>query len=356
MRPSRTRRTTAVGHVAQATVLALFAALGFLGGGAGPAAAADGDVPWTVQTASNDFGSGRQNYTYTVNPGGRLEDGLVVVNNGTTPLDLAVYAADGFTTKAGQLDLLTKEAKSTRVGAWVHTGRADLMVRPGESVEVPFTVEVPDNAAPGDYVGGVVTSLTQAGDAGSSVDRRLGIRIRLRVGGQLRPSLSVEDLHLRYLRTLNPFGKGDATVTYTIRNTGNAILAARQTASIAAPFGRLRAAAGHIDDSPQLLPGDTWKVTARVHEVAPALRTTTTVTVVPLLTDAASSTAPLATVSVHARTIPWALLAFAVVVCALVILAVLAVRRRRRATAGADAAGGEMPVEQTLRERETSDQ
>ncbi|MGW5363028.1 WxL protein peptidoglycan domain-containing protein [Actinopolymorpha pittospori] len=356
MRPSRTRTTTAAAHVAQATVLALLAALCFLGVGAGPAAAADGDVPWTVRTASNDFGSGRQNYTYAVNPGGHLQDGLVVVNNGTTPLDLAVYAADGFTTKAGQLDLVTKDAKSTRVGAWVHTSRPELTVEPGQSVEVPFSVEVPDDAAPGDYLGGVVTSLTQAGDAGTSVDRRLGIRIRLRVGGQLRPNLSVQDVHLRYADTLNPFGKGDATVTYTIRNTGNAILAARQTASIAAPFGAMRAAAGHIDDSPQLLPGETWKVTARVHEVAPALRTTATVTVVPLLTDAASSTAPLAAVSAQARTIPWALLVLAVVVCALVVAGGLAVRRRRRVTARADAGRGEEPVEQTSRERETSDQ
>ena len=199
----------------------LLAALGLVGVMAAPAAA-DGDVPWTVTTASNEFGSGRQNYSYTLNPGGQLKDGLVVVNHGTTPLDLAVYAADGFTTEGGQLDLVTKDAKSAGVGAWVHAGRDHVTVRPGESVEVPFTVTLPDNAAPGDYMGGIVTSLTQATDAnGSQVDRRLGIRIRLRVGGELTSSLSVEDLHVRYSGTPNPFRKGDATVTYTIHNTGN---------------------------------------------------------------------------------------------------------------------------------------
>ncbi|SCG51370.1 WxL protein peptidoglycan domain-containing protein [Micromonospora inositola] len=339
--------------------MVLLAAFGFLTVGAGPAAAEDGDVPWAVRTASNDFGSGRQNYTYTLNPGGQLKDGLVVVNRGVTPLDLAVYAADGFTTEAGQLDLVTKDAKSTRVGAWVHADRHDVTVRPGESVEVPFTVALPDNAAPGDYMGGIVTSLTQASEAGETpVDRRLGIRIRLRVGGELKPSLSVEDLHVRYSGTPNPFGKGDATVTYTIHNTGNAILTARQAVSISGPFGRLGVRAGQIDDSPPLLPGDTWKVSVPVHEVAPALRLTVTVTLVPLLTDASGSIAPLAMVetTTHAWTIAWALLLFVLVVLCGLVVAGLASRRRRRHAKPREDIRVPEAVEQAPRERETSHQ
>jgi uncharacterized membrane protein len=336
----------------------LLAALGFLGVGARPAAAADGDVSWAVTTASNDLGSGRQNYSYTLNPGGQLTDGLVIANHGTTPLHLAVYAADGFTAKGGQLDLVTKDAKSTRVGAWVQTDRPDVTVRPGESVEVPFTVTLPDNAAPGEYMGGIVTSPAQASEAdGTNMDQRRGIRIRLRVGGELKPGLSVEDLHLRYSGTPNPFGKGDATVTYTIHNTGNAILAARQAVSISGPFGRLAVRAGQIDDSPQLLPGDTWKVSVPVHGVAPALRLTGTVTLVPLLTDASGSVAPLAVVetTTHAWTIPWALLLLLVVLCGLVVVAGLASRRRRRQAKLREDAGVQEDVEQALCEQETSD-
>ncbi|MBF8184839.1 DUF916 domain-containing protein [Nonomuraea sp. K274] len=313
------RTTTAL---AQATVVVLLAALGLLGLGAGPAAAADGDASWTVSTAADDFGSGRPNYSYTLNPGGRLEDGLVVVNRGTTPLHLAVYAADAFTDERGRLDLVTKEAKPARVGAWVHPDRPDVTVRPGESAEVPFTVALPKDAAPGEYMGGIVTSLTP--------ERRLGIRIRLRVGGELRPSLSVEDLRVRYAGTSNPFGKGDVTVTYTIHNTGNAILTGRQAVSLSGPFGRL-GAGRQIGDSPQLLPGDTWKVSVPVHGVAPALRLTGTVTLVPLLTDASGSIAPLAAAeaTTHAWTIPWALLLLLVVVCGLVVAGLAFLRRRR---------------------------
>ncbi len=64
----------------------------------------------------------------------------------------------------------------------------------------------------------------------------------------------------------------------------------------------------------------------------PPLRLTATVTLVPLLTDAAGSTAPLAAIktSGHAWIVPWSLLLAVIVVCALVVAA-LALRPRRGA-------------------------
>jgi hypothetical protein len=294
----------------------------------GPAAAAE-DVPWAVATASNSFGSDRANYSYTINPGGQLKDGLVVDNRGTTSLDLAVYAADGYTTKTGQLDLAAAGASQRGVGAWVHADRDRVTVRPGQKVEIPFTLDVPADAAPGDHVGGIVTSLTEVGSAGE-VDHRLALRISLRVSGARRPQLSVEHVNLDYAGTANPFGKGDAVLSYTIHNTGNSVTAARSEASVSGPFDRWKVDAGHIEDSPELLPGERWQVTVPVHGVTPALRLTAHVSLVPLVTDAAGSTFPLDTVDArtHAWTIPWT--ALALVVACLLLMALAARRRRRR--------------------------
>ncbi|GIH48671.1 protein of unknown function [Microbispora rosea] len=328
MQPSRPRTTTTAGSLTRAAfavfLTVLLTAGGVLGTGARPASAADGEASWTVATASNDFGSDRPNYSYTLDPGGRVEDGLVVANHGATPLRLSVYAADAFTTEQGWLDLRGVNAKQTGVGAWVRADRSGVTIPAGETAEVPFTVALPDDAAPGEYMGGIVT----AADG-----QRLGIRIRLRVGGELKPALSVENLQVRYSGTPNPLGTGDATVTYTIRNDGNGILAARQAVSLSGPFGHWDVRAEHIDDSPQLLPGETWKVSVPVHGVTPALRLTGTVTLVPLLTDAAGSVAPLAAVgsSAHAWTLPWALPLVLVVVCGLFVAALAARRRRRTA-------------------------
>ncbi|MFJ7216000.1 WxL protein peptidoglycan domain-containing protein [Amycolatopsis sp. NPDC098790] len=307
----------------------LLAAAG-LGLAVAPPAGAQDEAPWTVAAAANDFGADRDNYSYTADPGERIDDGLVIANHGTAPLDLAVYAADAFTTGSGQLDLLAEDKPSTGVGAWVHPGQDHVTVQPGQTAAVPFTVTVPADAAAGDHVGGILTSIVQ-GD----VERRVGTRIRLRVGGDLRPGLTVENLDVRYAGTANPIGAGDATLAYTIRNSGNAVVTARQSAEVTGPFGSWPAEAEPIPDSPPLLPGETWQVTASVHGAAPALYLAGTVTLVPLLTDAAGSTAPLSGVdtTAHSLAVPWTAV-LVIVLCVLLIVFLIARRRRKLAQAG----------------------
>lgn len=354
MRTSTRRRST-VAALLRSTAVALLAVGAVVGPGAGPALAADGDVSWTVRTAANGYGADRSSYSYAVNPGGRADDALVVANRGTTPLNLAVYAADGFTTGAGRLDLLPKDHQSTAVGVWLHAGSPNITVAPGKTVTVPFTVTVPGNATPGDYIGGIVTSLTQTDQAQTiNVDRRLGIRVKLRISGELKPSLAVENLLVDYRGSANPLAKGDATVTYRIHNTGNAVLSARQAVSVAGPFGRLRTDAGEVAAPPQLLPGESWTVTVPVPGVAPATRLTATATLTPLLTDASGSSTNLETVEAtgSAWAMPWALLLLILVVAAVVVAGRMVSRRHRARRRSSEDARVQQAVEQALRDRQ----
>ncbi|MFJ6179520.1 WxL protein peptidoglycan domain-containing protein [Streptomyces sp. NPDC092295] len=352
-----TRRRTGVTALVRTVALPLLMAFAIAGLCAGPAQAADGDVTWTVRTAANGYGDDRSSYSYTVNPGGQVKDAMVVANRSKSPLELTVYAADGFTTDTGQLDLLTKDKKSTGIGAWARAGRDSVVIKPGTSAEVPFTVRVPGNATPGDYVGGVLTSLKQADEAeGISVDRRLGIRVKLRVSGELKPKLAVEDLHIDYTGSANPFAKGDATVTYTIHNTGNALLSARQTVSVSGPFGWLRTEAGDIAAPPELLPGESWKTKVPVHGVAPGVSVAATATLTPLLTDASGSTTSLKPVeaTAHGWAVPWTLLLLIVVLLAAVVGAFILTRRTRARRKVREDARVQNAVEQALRDKERS--
>ena len=316
----------------QPVVLVLLVMLGLFLAPAGAAHAAENDVTWTVRTASNDFGAERTGYSYTVNPGSTVEDALVVVNHGDTALDLGVYAADGYTTDSGQFDLVVGGAESVAVGAWVQGSTDGITVGPGETVEVPFTVSVPANATPGDYAGGILTSLAQPDDqAGINVDRRLGIRIALRVGGDLAPSLAIEDMQVNWNGGLNPFAGGDATMTYTLHNTGNTALSAQQTAGVTGPFGWLPTGTGAIDAPPQLLPGESWDVTVPVPDVAATVVLSANATVTPVVIDASGSTTDLEPIAATANgwAVPWMLLLLVVVLAGLVFLT-LRLRKRRR--------------------------
>jgi hypothetical protein len=274
-------------HPASPRTVVLLLALGLAGWLTAPASAAD----WAVQPADNALGAGRSELRWTLNPGGRLEDGVRVSNAATAPLRVTL-----------------------RVPRWVAPAR-DVTVAPGAAVTVPLTLALPRDAAPGDHAGAVVV---RAGGGEASVP------VRLRVGGPLRPSVAVEGVRVDHTG-------GDATVRYTIRNTGNAILAARPTVSVSGPlgFGRQTEAPGA---SPAILPGRRWTGSARVPDVPAAGRLTASVGVLPLLTDAAGSTSALPEVkaSGHAWAVPW--LPAAALVVLVGLAAVLLGRRARRAT------------------------
>ncbi|MEV0850661.1 DUF916 domain-containing protein [Streptomyces sp. NPDC049954] len=353
--PPRPRSHAVARAPLRRAVLALLLACAAVGLSGGPAPTADGgkggEVTWTVRTAANNYGDDRSSFSYAVNPGGRVKDAMVVANHGEKPLELAVYAADGFTTDTGRLDLLTPDRDSHGIGAWVHAGRDSVVVKPGRSAQIPFTATVPEHATPGDYVGGVLTSLKQPDDAeGINVDRRLGIRVTLRVGGKLRPGLTIENPHLDYSGHLNPFAKGDATLTYTIRNTGNVVLTGRQKAYAEGPFGRLRKEAGRLAAPPDLLPGESWRTKVRLHDVTPALRLTATASLTPLLTDASGSTTALKPVEATTSTwaVPWTVLLLLIAAVAALVLTLRhrAHRERREETRVREA------VEEALREQE----
>ncbi|WP_238005353.1 DUF916 domain-containing protein [Dactylosporangium sp. AC04546] len=356
MHASTTHRKTIVTALARTAAAALLATFAVTGLGATPALA-EGEVAWTVRTASNSYGADRSSFSYAVNPGGQAKDAMVVANRGNVPLDLAVYTADGYTTGTGQLDLLTRDKKSVGIGAWIHADGERVAIQPGQTAEIPFTVAVPANATPGDYAGGIVTSLTQPDAAqGVNVERRLGIRIKLRVSGALKPGLAIEDLHVDYSgSSWNPFAKHDATVTYRIHNTGNAILTAKQAVSVSGPFGWLRADAGEVKSPPDLLPGESWKMTVPVHGVATSGRLAATATLTPLLTDASGSTTSLKQVqaSAHSWAIPWALLLLILVLVAAVVGASFLIRRGRAQRKLREDARVRKAVEQALRDKET---
>ncbi|MGN8246663.1 WxL protein peptidoglycan domain-containing protein [Cellulomonas soli] len=317
----RTRRTLAV--------LAL-ALVGLLGPTM-PAATADDTLSWSVRPADGEQGTARPNYQYALAAGDVVHDGFEVTNHGATPLTLRLYAADGFTTPEGQLDLLAAGEPSTDVGTWVTLERTELTLQPGEVAVVPFTLTVPADAAPGDHTGGVVTSVSTAG-AGSTVvlDRRLGSRMHVRVQGELHPALAVGDVQVVHHGGLDPFRSGSSTVTFTVENTGNARTTAAVRVVLAGPGGlapvQVSAAA-----LPELLPGSVHTQQVEVAGVWPLGRLHARVELVPQAVGIGETAGRAVQSEAGTWAVPWSavVLVLLVVVGALLGPRVLARVRRR---------------------------
>lgn len=298
---------------------------------AGPAGAAGepDEVTWGVKTADNAHGEGRPNYQHEIGPGQTLDDAFIVTNYSDRELTLAVYAADGFLNEAAQLDLLPAGEESEHVGQWVSLAADEVTVGAGEAVAIDFRITVPPNATPGDYAGGIVTSLGPADTAdGVQVDRRLGSRVLLRVDGELAPSLTISDVEVDHRGSWLPWQSGDATVSFTVENTGNVRLSGTQTVAFSGLLGLGGRSAATVELE-EMLPGSTFERTVQLEDVWPLVRTTGTVSVAaaPVGSDDVRT---LAGEDFALWTVPWSVLAVVVLLAALLVLGRLRKRRRQR--------------------------
>ncbi|MGW3953459.1 hypothetical protein ACWEKM_21665 [Streptomyces sp. NPDC004752] len=342
---ARARRLAAHLAVCVFAVLAVLTVLPVGGGTAWAApsstpAAPHGRTTFGIQPSGAKKPDQRPNLSYSVTPGAALRDHLAVWNYGTEPITLRLYGGDGLITADGGFDVLAANKKSTAVGSWVKLGKERVTVPRRSHVIVPFTLAVPQNVTPGDHAGGIVASLsatrTDAKGNKVKVDQRVGARIYLRVAGKLDARLSVDGPHTTYHGTLNPFGTGSATVTYTVRNTGNVRLGAHQVVRVSDLFGgdaRMR----KPRDIPELLPGSALTFTASATGVLPTVRDTATVTVdpVPVRGDVPPPVRPRVTASADFWAVPWTVLGLIVLVVVGVVVFFVRRRLRRRRGTGA---------------------
>ncbi|MEU6497527.1 DUF916 domain-containing protein [Streptomyces sp. NPDC046984] len=286
--PRRSATPISPRHLAVAVLMALVALLWTPANAtAAPTTrpADDNQISWGAAPADTAVGKGRSRFTYNLAPGSRITDALAVVNRSDITIKLKVYASDAFTTPSGGIDLLTADKKPSDVGSWITMKSTTLTLKSQQSATVPFTLKIPADATPGDHSGGVVTSLvTETQGKTVHLDRRLGSRLYLRVNGPLNPSLTVSDMHVTYRSTLDPAGSGTLHVTYTVKNTGNVRLKARQLLRAEGLLGLIGQDA-RLPDLPEILPGNSLTRTATVDGIWPGVRLDTDLTLQPLASD-----------------------------------------------------------------------
>lgn len=310
---------------------------------AAPAAAEDAPPPaaWEVLPAPTDDGP-RQAFDLALDPGQTHEDTVLVRNRGLEEITLDVWATDAVTTPSGDLGLLLAEDTPRFAGAWITPATERLTLDPGEEAAVPFTVTVPGNEQPGDYVAGVVVSMPreETTDAGERVlvEARVASRVYLRVPGELAPALAVSDVTLVRDAPWWNFWSGDTRVDFTVANEGNARLMPQSAVTLSSPFGPLAEAPATVP-LPELMPGDRLRASALT---APGVTESLTLTGVPawgVLDAEVSVLARLSTgpdavresATATVLAVPWVPAAVVVLVLARVAFRVVRLVRRRRA-------------------------
>jgi hypothetical protein len=305
------------------------------GGGAAPAT-------FGIGPASATKLDGRSVLNYGTSPGGRADDHVAVENFATTPVTISIYVVDAVNGTDGAFTFQAQSAARLDASKWFSfatlpaSGTVTIAAR--TALILPVTLTVPADASPGDHSAGIVASLTSQvkSDSGQNInfEQRVALRTFIRVSGAILPALSVEKLTASYHGTMNPIGRGDVTIKYTIHNTGNVNLGGRQRVKISGAFGTTGTIAT-VADIPVLLPGARYSVTVRARDVWPQLLMHARVSVTPLA-GVGDDDPGLHNTSTTASfwAIPWTLVGLVVLFGLLIALAFFLRRRAKRRSTG----------------------
>jgi len=332
------------------------------GGGSGNGGV-QSQVSWSILPATaKGPDSTRTLFTYgTVKPGSTIIDHVEIANRSKQGASFSIYATDATgTTLSNALTLLPVGKKPVDIGAWTTFpgGAAQLstVIPGGKAIIVPFTIAVPRLATPGDHTGGMIAqvAIPHKNSAGEVVEeyQRIAVPMELRVSGALRAGVQVQSISAGFSDSINPFGNGSATISYTVANTGNVRQTGTQVVTVTGPFGQAETV--RPPKLPTVLPGDSVRVTVTVGGLYPAGPMSARVTVTPgwpPLTAPLSQSAPRTSGSASLFAMPWS------VVGLIVLLAAIGVglrqwlrwrRREHRAEIAAAAAKARRETERRL--------
>ncbi|WP_152192659.1 COG1470 family protein [Georgenia satyanarayanai] len=294
---------------------------------------------WALEPADEAGADGRVSLRHELEDGTSVSDFVVLTNFSVHEATFAVYASDGLVDDDGNFDLLPSEAAPVDGGSWVEIGEVDgatprdgggivVEAPASSSTVVPLEIAVPAGATPGDHPAGVVAELVQGGDTALQMSSRVGVRLHLRVAGEVLAQVT-PDVVASYSPSWNPFAPGTVTVDYTLENTGNIRVGADVDASVTGPFGvgGAEASAEHRE----VLPGQSTVGSATV-EVWPLFLGRGEVVATPLAVGEDEVPAALlpTTTGFRVWTVPWSQLVLLVL---LVAAPLLVVRARRRSAA-----------------------
>jgi hypothetical protein len=260
-------------------------------------------------------------------PGKTYADSVTVANYTSAPLDFNLYGSDAFNTPGGGLSLRRRTDPQVDIGKWIVLPTAMLVVPAHGQAVVPFTINPPQAATPGDHVGGIVAEQTQGttsnqGSVPVTVIQAVAVRVYGRVKGPLKPQLSVRNTSMTLSRpTSSQFGGPvTARVRFTLTNAGNEVLSPEAKVALTTPFGT---AAHRSIEVGQLLPGNTLTYSLAFPGLAALGHLQAQVTVTAGLARTTSTVA--------AWALPWGLIIIAIVVLMILLFLALRHRSRRRA-------------------------
>lgn len=145
------------------------------------------------------------------------KDVILVANNSDQKQTIELYAVDGIVTNTGSFTCSQESEAKQKMGAWISVDKAVVMLDPGKTEEVSFTLAMPTTADVGEHNGCIVFQSADEEEQASGnvrIRTRQAIRVVATIPGDLQRSVEI---------TSFTTGVDDNKQTYTLnlKNTGN---------------------------------------------------------------------------------------------------------------------------------------
>lgn len=202
---------------------------------AGPVFADDSSVSFSLEPASPSSQSSGY-FIISGSPGRQVKESAALRNLTQQTITVSLAAVDGAAGQFGGVTYGMPQDPVKQVGTWISLDQTQVVLKPGDAVEVPFTVSVPADAPTGVNVGGIAawvpaatggsTTTSEGFSAQIIIQTRRVIAVEVNIPGDSEPLLEISGV------TPAPRASG-MDLDITIANTGHGL--ASGTGSIDVP-------------------------------------------------------------------------------------------------------------------------
>lgn len=174
-------------------------------------------------------------FTLTMEPGSSKELTVALGNAGKSPVAALTYVSDAYSLVNGGFGVKTADDPPTGPTTWIDYPSETIDLAPGDRTERTFTVSVPADAAPGQYISGLSIQTADSIAVGDSNMLRQIIKksvaVFIVVPGPEAPSLEIGEARLDQTGPAS-------TLSVDIRNTGNVFLNPEGTVEVTTADGK----------------------------------------------------------------------------------------------------------------------
>ncbi|HLG25323.1 MAG TPA: LysM peptidoglycan-binding domain-containing protein [Candidatus Gracilibacteria bacterium] len=171
-------------------------------------------------------------FVYEKPAGTIIEDVATLKNFGTEEESVSIYAVDATSSDAGSFILKFLEEDQRGIGAWTDVKIKTATLQPNETLDIPFTISIPEGATAGQYIGGLVVENSGSRQPESPQEQAYceennlcggNISIKTRIGSRIYltlPGETMEDISLTGFTATKTLS-GTTKFEFTIVNKGN---------------------------------------------------------------------------------------------------------------------------------------